>query len=416
MKKSTIILGILFLFHLQGISQSMMIRCDRVFDGVEMHYDWVVVTESEYIVFAGREKDYIQPVDTILSFENSTLMPGMIEGHSHVLLYPYDQTSWNDQVLKESRSLRAIRGAQMATKNLMAGFTTIRDLGSEGAGYADVAIKESIKKGLIKGPRMLVAGPAIVATGSYGPKGFHPDMDVHLGAEAADGPDLIRVTRDQIGKGADVIKVYADYRWGPNGESKPTFSIDELKMIVETAASSGRQTVAHANSDEAIRRAVMAGVSTIEHGSEATMETLQLMAEKGVGLCPTLAATHAITRYRGWDMKSTPEPPAIIEKRALIQNALKAGVTIIAGGDVGVFPHGENVKELELMVDYGMNPADVLKSVTSINAQAFELNKLGQLKKGYVADLIVVNGNPEKDISDLYDIKLVVKDGVVMVE
>ena len=203
----------------------------------------------------------------------------MIEGHSHVLLYPYDQADWNDQVLKESISLRTIRGAKMATTNLMAGFTTIRDLGSEGAGYADVGIKKSIDLGIIDGPRMLVAGRAIVATGSYGPKGFRPDFEVPLGAQAADGQNLILVVREQIGKGADFIKVYADYRWGPKKESRPTFSVKELELIVETTRSSGRGVVAHASTIEGMRRATLAGVKTIEHGSEGTLDIFNLMKE-----------------------------------------------------------------------------------------------------------------------------------------
>ena len=406
---SVLVLG-LFLQQIQA--QSILIKPARVFDGTSMHENWVVEVTGNEITYAGTTSSYTGQPDTIFVFANATLMPGMIEAHSHVLLYPYNQTSWNDQVLKESRSLRAIRGAQMAEKNLMAGFTTLRDLGSEGAGYADVAIKQSIEMGIQPGPRMLVAGPAIVATGSYGPRGFHPDMEVHLGAEAADGNDLIRVTRDQIGKGADIIKVYADYRWGRNGESRPTFSVEELQLIVSTAQSSGRQVVAHANSDEAIRRAVMAGVSSIEHGSEATLETLRLMAQKKVGLCPTLAATHAITQYRGWNPEQDPEPAAILEKRKLMKNALSAGVTILTGGDVGVFPHGENIRELELMVDYGMKPLEVLQSVTKINADAFELSRLGQLKQGFLADLIVVSGDPSLDIVNLYKIEMVMKDGM----
>jgi imidazolonepropionase-like amidohydrolase len=200
-------------------------------------------------------------------------MPGMIEGHSHILLHPYNEVSWNDQVLKESQAERVIRAANHAKANLMAGFTTIRDLGSEGAGYADVGVKQSIEKGIIPGPRMLVAGPAIVATGSYGPKGFAPHVKVPLGANEADGIDaLIREVRRQIGGGADIIKVYADYRWGPNGEAMPTFTQEELEIIVDVASSSGRPVVAHAATAEGMRRAAMAGVQTIEHGDGGTPE------------------------------------------------------------------------------------------------------------------------------------------------
>ncbi|MEQ9405108.1 MAG: amidohydrolase family protein [Cyclobacteriaceae bacterium] len=407
---------LLFLFCVIFIpdadGQRIRITADWLFDGTAMQNGWGVVLEGNRILEVGPADKLSNNADTTINFSDATLMPGMIEGHSHVLLYPYNQTVWNDQVLKESRSLRAIRGAQMATKNLKAGFTTIRDLGSEGAGYADVGIKQSIELGIIEGPRMLVAGRAIVATGSYGPKGFHPDFDVPLGAEPADGSNLQTVVRDQIGKGADFVKVYADYRWGPNREARPTFSVEELELIVKTAASSGRDVVAHASTNEGIRRATLAGVKTIEHGSDASDEVLALMKERGTALCPTLAATHAIQQYfEGWDGKDETETQAIRDKKAMFKRALKSGVTIVAGGDVGVFEHGENVRELELMVDYGMKPLDVLRSVTSVNAKVFGLKELGQLKVGFLADLIVVKGNPVKEIADLYKIQLVMKDG-----
>ncbi len=391
--------------------QKILLKSKWLFNGKEVNQGQIVVITENRIEYVGPEAEYSHVVDSAIDFGNATLMPGMIEGHSHVLLYPYDQTSWNDQVLKESRSLRAIRGAKMATKNLMAGFTTIRDLGSEGAGYADVGIKRSIELGITDGPRMIVAGPAIVATGSYGPKGFHSDFDVPLGAEEADGDDLIRVVRDQIGKGADVIKVYADYRWGSNGESRPTFSTEELKLIVSTASSSGRVVVAHANTAEAMRRATLAGVATIEHGTEASLEVLRLMAERNVALCPTLAATESIAQYRGWKKGSGPEPEIVRQKKKMFEMALKSGVRIVAGGDVGVFPHGKNVLELELMVEYGMKPIDVLMAVTSGNSENLDLNETGHLKEGFLADVIAIGGNPVEDIKNLYNVKMVMKDG-----
>ena len=296
----------------------------------------------------------------------------------------------------------------------MAGFTTIRDLGTEGAGYSDVAIKRSIDEGIIPGPRMLVAGRAIVATGSYGPKGYDTDMQIMSGAEAADGPNLMRVVRDQIGKGADFIKVYADYRWGPNNDDQPTFSLEELKIIVETARSSGRPVVAHATTREGMRRAILAGVETIEHGDRIDLEIGQLMKEHNVTYFPTVAASEAIAQYDGWVKGKTQEPKSIIDKKKSFKEALKAGVTMGMGGDVGVFPHGENVREMELMVEYGMNALDVLKAATSVNAHAFHLDGLvGTIKEGLKADLVIVTGNPAASISDLRKVVFVMKDGVV---
>jgi imidazolonepropionase-like amidohydrolase len=292
---------------------------------------------------------------------------------------------------------------------LMAGVTSLRDLGTEGAGYADVGIKQAVEQGIIPGPRLLVATRAIVATGSYGPKGFDPAWEVPLGAEPADGVDeLIRVTRDQIGKGADWVKVYADYRWGPNGEAEPTFSVSELERIVETAESSGRPVSAHASTAEGMRRATLAGVETIEHGDGGTPEFFRLMAEHDVVLCPILAAGDAVRQYGGWKKGVDPEPERIHDKRASFRAALDAGVTICFGGDVGVYPHGDNARELELRVDFGMSPTDALLSATSINARMLHMeNRVGAVKPGLLADLIAVEGDPTTDVSVLSRVRFV---------
>jgi imidazolonepropionase-like amidohydrolase len=399
-------------------SQRYVLQPDRVFDGKEMQEGWWVVVEGNKIVLAAPAAQIrIVGTEIILKFAGSTLLPGLIEGHSHLLLHPYNETTWDDQVLKESDALRVARATVHAKATLMAGFTTSRDLGSEGAGYADVGLKEAIKQNIIPGPRMIVAGRAIVATGSYGPKGFDTDFEVMLGAEAADGNDLIRVVRDQIGKGADVVKVYADYRWGSNREAQPTFSIEELQTIVATARSSGRATVAHASTNEGMRRAVMAGVETIEHGDQGTPEIFRMMKDKGVALCPTLSAGDAVSQYRGWKKGTDPEPDRIKVKRASFKEALKAGVTICAGGDVGVFAHGDNARELEMMVEYGMTTIDVLRSATSVNAKVFHLDaEVGMIATGLLADLVVVQGDPSKKITDLRNVEWVMKDGIIHVD
>jgi imidazolonepropionase-like amidohydrolase len=388
---------------------------DRLFDGEAMHDDWAVLVEADHIAAVGSEADLASQASVRIDLPGTTLLPGLIEGHAHVLLHPYNETSWNDQVLKESRSERAIRAAVHAEKTLMAGFTTIRDLGSEGARYADVGVKTAILKGVFPGPRMLVAGPAIVATGSYGPKGFHPEVGQPLGAHAADGvDDLIRETREQIGHGADFIKVYADYRWGPNGEAMPSFTLEELIRMREVTESSGRPLVAHAATEEGMRRAILAGVETIEHGDGATEEIWQMMVDHSVVWYPTLGAVEAISEYNGWRKGIDPDPARIAHKKEIFRQAMAAGVSIGMGGDVGVYPHGENAWEMELMVEYGMSELDVLKATTSLNADTFHLIDRGRIAEGLLADLVAVQGNPLEDMTAVRHVRMVMKGGEVV--
>ncbi|MEQ9423740.1 MAG: amidohydrolase family protein [Cyclobacteriaceae bacterium] len=406
--------AVILTFTCVTLQAQYLLKPDRIFDGNEVKTGWVVLVEDELISYAGPLSGMKSTSATVIDLSGTTLMPGMIEGHSHITLHPYNETSWNDQVLKESHAERAVRGANHLRASLEAGVTTMRDLGAEGAGYIDIGLKQAVEKGVIPGPRLLVAGPAIVATGSYGPKGFHDGVQVPLGAEVADGQDnLIKVVRDQIGKGADFIKVYADYRWGPNGEARPTFTQDEIALIVKIAESSGRYAVAHAATEEGMRRATLAGVETIEHGDGGTKEIFELMRQKNVAFCPTLAAGDAIMQYRGWKKGVEPDPERIVNKRKSFKLALESGVKICFGGDVGVYPHGDNVRELEMMVDYGMETLDVLKSATSGNAGIFHLSdKVGTIKEGLFADLIAVEGDPSRDILALRNVKMVMKGGV----
>ena len=372
-----------------------------------------VVVAGGHVQAVGARSELNVPSGTReIALPGLTLMPGLIEGHSHLLLHPYDETSWTDQVLQESLAERVARAVVHAEATLMAGVTTVRDLGSEGAGYADAGLKEAVAKGVVPGPRMIVTTRALVATGSYNPRGA-PEHRLPKGAEVADGVDeLIRATRDQIGRGADWIKVYADYRWGPSGEARPTYTEDELRLVVEVAGSSGRPVVAHASTAEGMRRAAAAGVRTIEHGDGGTAEVFDLMAERGVAFCPTIAAGEAISQYGGWRKGTDPEPARIRRKRESVALAYASGVEICFGGDVGVYPHGDNVRELELMVEYGLEDLAAARAATSGNARIFGVeDSVGAVREGLLADLIGVVGDPTTDVSRLRDVRFVMKGG-----
>ena len=370
----------------------------RVFDGNTLHEGWGVVVQGDRIEASGPIGSLVRPEGAqLIELPGQTLLPGLIDAHSHVLLHPYTETPWNIQVANESETVRVVRATNHLRATLLAGFTTIRDLGTEGAGWADIGLKQAVDQGIIPGPHMIVVTKALVATGSYGPKGYAAEWTVPQGAAEADGTDaLVREVRNQIGHGADWVKVYADYRWGPQGQAAPTFSIDELRLIVETARSSGRPTAAHAVTPEGMRRAILAGVETIEHGTNGTADVFQLMKDHGTVLIPTLAATG--------------DRPGAKES---FQAALAAGVTIGSGSDVGVFAHGDNARELERMVEFGMSPTEALRAATSVDARVLHLHdKIGRISPGMQADIISVEGNPAADIHALRLVRLVMKGGL----
>jgi imidazolonepropionase-like amidohydrolase len=395
----------------------IVLKPARVWDGIslEAHDGWIVVVRGNLIEAAGPPGQINIPGQArVIELPNTTLLPGLIDAHTHVLLHPYDEAVWDDQVLKEALALRVCRAVNHLRSTLLSGFTSIRDLGTEGAGYADVGLKQAVEQGIIPGPRMLVVTRAIVATGSYAPKGFAPEFRIPQGAEEADGVDsLIRVVRDQIGKGADWIKVYADAAMG-GAAVRPSFSLEEFTRIVETARSAGIPVSAHATSKEGMRRATLAGVATIEHGDGGDLEVFKLMVERGVALCPTLTAFEASARYRGYRPGMDPEPARLKRARATFKQALDVGVTIANGSDMGVFAHGDGARELELLVEYGMKPVEAMRSATSVVAKTLRLDhRVGSITPGLLADLVDVAGDPTRDIKALRQIKLVMKAGVV---
>jgi len=397
-------------------ADSYLLKPARVFDGLnpQPHDGWQVLVEGDKIAAVG--PNLTAPAGAkVIDLPGETLTPGLIEGHSHIFLHPYNETKWDDQVLHEPLALRTARAVVHVRKTLNAAATTERDLGTEGAGYADVGIKQAINEGIIPGPRMLVATKANVARGAYGPKGFEPGVKIPQGAEEVNGADEMRAAaRDQIAAGADVIKMYADYHYLPGEPSRPTLTEEEMAAGVAVAHDAGRIAAAHATTAEGMRRAILAGVDTIEHGYGGTPEIFKMMHDRGIGYCPTLGASEAYARYfQGWNGEE-PAPESVQENRRAFQMAMRADVRICMGGDVGVFPHGQNWLEMEAMQRAGMSPAEVMISATSRNASIFHLADRGEVKPGLLADLVAMPSDPTRDVSAVEHVNFVMKGGEIV--
>jgi imidazolonepropionase-like amidohydrolase len=410
------LLALLLFVATPALADTLLLRPARVFDGVnpQPHEGWSVLIEGDRIAAAG--PNLTAPAGTrTIDLPGTTLIPGMIEGHSHLFLHPYNETLWDDQVLHEPLALRTARAVVSAERTLQAGFITERDLGTEGAGFADVGLKQAIDQGIVPGPRLLVSTKAIVARGAYGPKGFEPGVPIPQGAQEVAGVDeTIRAVRDQVAGGADIVKFYADYHWGKGEPSRPTLSQAELDAGVAAAHDAGRLVAVHATTAEGMMRAIRAGADTIEHGYAGTPEVFRAMAARHIALCPTIAASEAYARYfQHWNGQE-PAPESVQENRRSFQLAMKTGVPICMGGDVGVYTHGKNWLEMDAMQRAEMPAAQVMIAATSGNARIFRLSDRGAIRPGLLADLVAVDGDPTRNVNAVRNIRLVIKGGHIV--
>ncbi len=416
--KKIVLAFLLPLFMALPREKFTVIKCGALIDGKsdDVKQNVLILIKENKIEKVG---NFEIPKDAeIIDLSNMTVLPGLIDAHVHLFLHEGD---YDQQLLKESIPYRTIRAVVHAKQTLEAGFTTIRDLETEGAGYADVDLKTAINQGIIPGPRMQVSTRALSVTGGYALMGYSWEIQVPTGAQLVDGVDEARkAVREQIKYGADWIKIYADSRRrrGEVADSLTwylTFSDDELKTIVEEAKKMNVKVAAHCYSSIAAQKAINAGVASIEHGLYLDEPTLKLMKEKGVYYCPTLLAYYRWSKREGLspDVKKMVENTVKLHAETF-KRALKVGVKIAFGSDL-TEAHGTNAEEFELMVNYGMKPIDAIKSATSVAAELLGWqDKIGSIEPGKLADIIAVQGDPTKDIKVLRNVKFVMKDGKVI--
>ncbi len=416
-----IVLGLLATLLHGQTSNLTAIRCGRFFDGktLELKRDVVLLIEGERIRDVGQSLE-IPAGAKVIDLSSSTVMPGLIDAHTHVFLHGI---SYEVSLLKKSQQYRAIWATVAARNMLMAGFTSVRDIETEGAGYGDVAVRDAIRDGLVIGPRMQCATRALSITGGYSPYGFAPEVTIPKGAQIADGVDGVRkAAREQLSNGADLIKIYIDHRrrGTPNPDQYsawPTFSLEEVQAIVEEASKVGAKVAAHVYNSESARTAILGGVSSLEHGIYLDEPTLELMAEKGVYWVPTLMAYMQFLDPPNPTMP--PEGKRLMtgttdRHREAFQRALKLPVKIAFGSDLSG-NHGEAGREYYWMVRYGMPPLEALRTGTSVAAELMGWqDDVGSLEAGKFADVVAVNGNPVDDIDEMTKVKFVMKGGVVV--
>jgi imidazolonepropionase-like amidohydrolase len=429
--KALLIIVFAEMFSLSGIPQeavpakpvSVVVEAARLLDVRSGRYvqNAAVWIEDGTIKEAGEAADIKAraPKDAeVINLGRNTLLPGLIDCHTHIMARIDDtQGGYIVNLATKSQAYRALEGAYNARITLNAGFTTIRDVETEGAGYADVALRDAIANGLVEGPRMKVATRGIAAIGQYEPFGLSPELGTFpTGAQMISGvDDAQRAVREQIGHGADLIKVYADW-------ANPTLTVEEMRVIVEEAHKQNLKVAAHATTAEGIKNALIAGVDSIEHGTGANREDLEMMKAKGVFLVPTVGLAYALSNPQMLDAMS----PKQRQRREAFQQQMKVvirladelGVQVASGFDAeSPQTQGKNANELVGLTVVGMTPLQAIRAAT-VNAS--ELigwqDRIGALEAGKLADLIAVTGDPLSDITTLERVKFVMKDGRVVKE
>ena len=401
-----------------------VIRTGSLIDGKsdQPRHDQVIVVHGnriESVTDAATAK--IPAGATVIDLSKATLLPGLIDSHTHIFLQGEDpaQGGYDVNILNAPLALRAARATVAARRALEQGFTTLRDVETEGAGYGDVGIKQAIEQGYIPGPRLFVSTRAISTTGGYPLEGYAPELDMPKGAQIVDGPvEARKAAREQLDHGADWIKVYMTHRsWvGKNGElvSQPTLTVEELRAVVDETHGWGKKVACHAYGGIGLHRALDGGCDSIEHGLDLDDAAISQMLKQGTWYVPTISAY-----YHDWAPAGTPAGQRDRLRVSLhepsFRKALRAGVKIVFGTDMGGIPWTEPIaQEFPRMVDLGMAPMDAIQSATSRAATMLDMDgKLGVVAPGAFADMIAVSSDPLRDIKALENVQFVMKDGKV---
>ncbi|HVR97399.1 MAG TPA: amidohydrolase family protein [Thermoanaerobaculia bacterium] len=390
--------------------RKIAVKAHRILDVRNGTYlgDGVVLIEGDRIKAVGQKLN-IGPDYEVIDLGGASLLPGLIDVHTHIMAN--DDNGYADMLLTKSQAYRTLEGAANARKTLLAGFTTVRDVESEGSGYADVALRDAIRRGLVEGPRMLVATRGIAAVGQYVPFGISPDLTgFPRGAQMVSGvEEARRAVREQIGNGADLIKVYADWDY-------PTLTVDELRVVVEEAHKAGRRVAAHAATIQGIRNALEAGADSIEHGFGADRATLELVKEKGVWLVPTLGPWTNDLRAAEDETSRQEIQKRLGHIQKMVQTARDVGVKIACGYDATERSiHGTNAREIAALHDAGLSNMEALRAATLTAAELLKMqDRIGSLEPGKYADMMAVPGDPLSDIQALERVVFVMKGGVVV--